>query len=176
MDRPRQPLHAPGYFIYPDETSREYIKLAGLILFLLLLSLGLTYGRGWGVKYLFQDFIAALLITSSAYKMFRLEVFVKIFKSYDLVAQRWPMWAYVYPFLELGIGADYLLSNGSSFLYFLTFIFLGMTIYSKIFQVKSRVHLQYACLDNLVRLPISTIDFIVSIIGFATTILVVIFS
>jgi hypothetical protein len=176
MDRPRKPLHAADHYIYPEETDREYLKLTGFILFLLLLSVVLTWGRGWGIKYLFQDFVATLLISSAAYKMLRLEIFVKIFQSYDLLSHRWPFWAYLYPFVELIIGADYLLSNGSLALYFITLVFTGLTLAAKLKQEKGRIHLQYACLDTMIRLPIFTINYVVAIIAFSTTILIAVFS
>jgi len=174
VDRPRRPLHSSDYYIYPDETKREYRKLAGIIFGVFVLSIILTYGRGWGVKYLFQDFLAVLLILSSAYKMFRLEVFVKVFKGYDQMAQKYPIWAYIFPFIELGIGADYLLSNGSPALYFVSLVFGGIGIYSKIWRKHVVGHTLYACLDTVVRLPISMINFVSSVILFVLTILIII--
>src|SRR5258708_1568602 len=153
MDRPRRPLHTTDYYIYPDDTGREYIKILGVIAVGLLLSAVLTFGRGWGMKYLWSDFIAVMLIASAAYKMFHLELFVKIHRSYDVVAHRWPAWSYAFPFIETAIGADFLLSNGSRQLYVLTLLVMGLTIYSRIQPVPSRVHLQFACLDSLIRLP-----------------------
>lgn len=162
MDRPRRPLHSPDNYIYPENTGREYWKLFGYIVGSLIVSLILTFGRGWGVKYVWADYIAVLLIVSSAYKMFRLELFVKIHQSYDLVARKWPIWSYAYPFIELGIGADYLLSNGSKTLYLVTILFAGLTIFTKFASARSNSHLQHACLDRFIRLPAASINLVTS--------------
>ncbi len=175
MDRPRQPLHSRDNYIYPEETPREYKKFIGIIIGTLLLSLLLTFGRGWGVKYLFQDFVAAFLIFSAGYKLFRLEVFSTIYKSYDIIASRWHFWSYIYPFIELALGANYLLSNGSVELDIFTLLIMGIAVYSFIKQPHRRSHIQYACLDTTIRLPLATISVVESGLVFIMTLIVLLF-
>lgn len=173
MDRPRRPLHSEDKYIYPYETGREYLKLVGVIVGVLLLSLILTFGRGWDIKYLWTDFIAIIFISSAAYKIFRLEIFSEIFKTFDVVARRWQIWSYLLPFVELALGAGYLLSNGSAILYVATIIVMVLAIYSFIHQPNNKSHIQYACLDRTIRLPLATLDLIEGILVLILTVVVV---
>lgn len=175
MDRPRRPLHSQDNYIYPEETTKEYLKFVGVIIGLLLLSLLLTFGRGWGIKYLWEDFIAVFLIMSAAYKIFRLEIFSVIYKSYDVVARKWPAWSYIFPFVELGLGADYLLSNGSVELYLLTVLITAISIFSFTQQPYHKSHVQYACLDRTIQLPLATISFVESLMLLAMAIIMLVF-
>jgi len=175
MDRPRKSLNNKNHFIYPDETGREYKKAFGIILGFLMLSLLITLSRGWDLKYLWQDFIAILLILSAAYKMFRYETFIKIFSLYDILAIKWKPWPYIYPFVEVTLGANLLLTNGSGFIYLLCVIFAGLTAYSVLKQRSGHLQAMFACLDKTIRLPISLISLFESIIVIALSLYLIVF-
>ncbi len=170
MDRPRKSLHNKNNYIYPDNTGREYKKAFIIIFIFLVISLISTFGRGWGIKYFWQDFIAIFLIMSSGYKMFRYELFIKIFGSYDLIAKKWKPWPYLYPFIELVLGANLLLTNGSKFIYFLVATFCAVTGYSVVKQRSRHIQAMFACLDTSIRLPISLISLFESVILIITSI------
>ncbi len=164
MDRPRKSLSNKHNFIYPNDTGKEYKKALGIVLSFLLISGLITFSRGWGLKYLWQDFMAILLIFSAAYKMFRYEEFIKIFSLYDIIAIKFKPWPYIYPFIEVTIGANLLLTNGSISIYLLTIIFSSQIIYSVLKQRSHNLQSMFACLDNNLRIPISLISFFEGII------------
>jgi hypothetical protein len=175
VDRPRRPLHATDDHIYSEDTGKEYLKFIGVIFGLLLLSLVLTFGRGWGIKYVWEDFIAVFLIISAAYKMFRLEVFSTIYRTYDVIAVRYRVWAYLFPFVELALGGSYLLSNGSFVLYVITLLVTSVSIFSFLKRPSHRSHVQYACLDHTIQLPLATISFVEGVIIFVLAAIMLIF-
>jgi hypothetical protein len=164
MDRPRKSLRNNNNYIFPEDTGKEYLKMLIIVIVFFLISLISSYGRGWGLKYIWQDVIAIFLIISSAYKMFRYEIFIKIFGSYDIYALKWKPWAYIYPFVELILGANLLLTNGSRFIYFLVALFCATTAYSVLKQRTKHIQTIFACLDKTVRLPIALISLFESII------------
>ena len=155
MDRPRKSLHNKNNYIYPDNTGREYKKAFIIIFIFLVISLISTFGRGWGIKYFWQDFIAIFLIMSS---------------GYDLIAKKWKPWPYLYPFIELVLGANLLLTNGSKFIYFLVATFCAVTGYSVVKQRSRHIQAMFACLDTSIRLPISLISLFESVILIITSI------
>jgi hypothetical protein len=175
MDRPRKSLRNKNNYIFPDDTGKEYLKSLIIVIIFFVISLISTFGRGWGIKYFWQDFIAIFLIMSSAYKMFRYEHFIRIFGSYDIFALKWKPWAYIYPFVELILGANLLLTNGSALMYFLVAAFCFVTSYSVIKQRSKHLQAMFACLDNTVRLPISLISVFESVIIITVAVYLLIF-
>ena len=168
MDRPRKSLKNKDKYLYPDDTGREYVKASIIIGSFLLISLISTFGRGWGVKYFWQDFIAIFLIVSAGQKMIRYELFVDIFSSYDILTKKWKFWPYIYPFIELTIGANLLLTNGSKLMYFVVIAFCTVTGYSVLKQRSKHIRALFACLDNSLRLPLSMVSLFESVILAAT--------
>ena len=175
MDRPRRPLHSHDNHIYPENTGQQYIKLGLFIVGVLLISFVLTFGRGWGIKYIWLDFMAVYLLISAAYKIFRLEIFVKIFQSFDFIAMRWPAWSYIFPFVELMLGADFLLSNGSPLFYLLTILVMGATAVNVLLEPKQKTHIQFACLDTMIRLPLFSLIVVDGIIMTLLALIMLIF-
>jgi len=164
MDRPRKSLKNKDKYIYPNDTGREYVKAAIIIGSFLLISLISTFGRGWGAKYFWQDFIAIFLIVSAGQKMIRYELFLDIFSSYDILSKKWKPWPYLYPFIELTIGANLLLTNGSKLMYLVVVALCAITGYSVLKQRSKHIRELFACLDNSLRLPLSLVSLFESVI------------
>ena len=53
-------------------------------------------------------FMGLFLVQFSLFKFFDLPGFVEDFSLYDLIAKRWAVYAWSYPFIELGLGVLYL--------------------------------------------------------------------
>lgn len=50
------------------------------------------------------DFMGVFFLVVGAFKLARLEAFVKTFRLYDEIAKHAKLYAYLYPFIEIGIG------------------------------------------------------------------------
>ena len=60
---------------------------------------------GWVVANFVPTFISVAMMLLAMLKLQDLEKFSTMFLNYDLLAQRWPPYGYLYPFAELGAGA-----------------------------------------------------------------------
>ena len=54
------------------------------------------------------DFMAFFFLIFGAFKVINLSGFVKAYQMYDLLAKKSRLYAYLYPFLEVGLGVAYL--------------------------------------------------------------------
>ena len=88
---------------HSEETRREYVKFAGLILGILLVSIGITTIRGWDGNRFANDFMAVFFMTFAAFKFFRIEEFVAVYRTYDILAKKYRPWPYIFPFILLFI-------------------------------------------------------------------------
>ena len=60
---------------------------------------------GWVVANFVPTFISVAMMLLAMLKLQDLEKFSTMYLNYDLLAQRWPPYGYIYPFAELGAGA-----------------------------------------------------------------------
>ncbi len=61
-------------------------------------------------------FMAGFFLPFSFFKLLDVSAFADAYMGYDLLAKRWRGWGFLYPFLELGLGAAYL-ANWQPFFY-----------------------------------------------------------
>lgn len=149
----------------PVETPREYYKFTLVLLGILLMSMVLTYWRGWNVQLLFQDFMAVFFIVFASFKFINIEMFVQMYRIYDRIAQRFPAWGYLFPFVEAVLGFGYLLTNHNTGLYLVTLLITGSAavgVWQEVrqnAQQRRRGQMMCACLGTTIQLPLSKVSF-----------------
>jgi hypothetical protein len=101
------------------------------------------------------NFMAGFFLIFSGFKLLDLAGFAHAYTTYDILAKRVPVYGYIYPFIELGLGLLFLVGNQSILLLFATLIivtFSGLGVVQKIIA-KEEVHC--ACLGTLIKVPIA---------------------
>lgn len=152
--------------IAPVENKREYYKLAGVIFGIVVISVLLTSWREWTLRQLLEDFMAVFFITFAAFKFVNLEMFAVTYRTYDIVARKFPAWGYFFPFVEGGLGFAYLLTTQNVTLNLLTMLITGFAGYGAWQELKlsktrrRRGHFMSAYLGNVIRLPLSKVSFV----------------
>ena len=79
---------------------------------------------------------------------------------YDIVAKRIPFWAYLYPFIELGLGLSFLSNIFPLLTNSITFIVMTISIIGVLQAVFNKKKIQCACLGAVFNLPMSTVTII----------------
>lgn len=104
-----------------------------------------------------HDFMGFFLVVFSMFKFFDLSGFADGFQMYDLLAKRFRPYAYVYPFVELGLGLGYLAQWHLPVIY-------GMTIAVTLFGAAGVIHalrrgldVRCACMGTVLKVPLSTV-------------------
>jgi hypothetical protein len=149
-----------GMHAEPLETRREYLKFAGVLAGILLVSLLLSYSRGWGVGRFMNDFMAVFFVTFAAFKFVNIEMFAAAYRGYDVIARRFTAWAYAFPFIEAGLGFAYLLSNSNPPLNLITMVITGVAGVGVLQELRKKSAIPCACLGTVIRLPLSKISFV----------------
>lgn len=143
-----------------EESPREYQKLAGVIGGILAISLLLGWARGWELERFLSDFMAVFFITFAAFKFVNMENFVGAYRGYDLIARRFGLWAYAYPFIEGILGVAYLLLDNSNMLNVVTMIITGVGAIGVWQELRNKSNIMCACLGTVIKLPLSRVSFI----------------
>lgn len=89
----------------PEAGATSYVPvLAVFAVALLLASVFVWWMEGYVLYSLPPAFISIAMCLLAMLKLQDVEKFSTMFLNYDLLAQRWPPYGYIYPFAELGAG------------------------------------------------------------------------
>jgi cation transport ATPase len=107
-----------------------------------------------------QHFMAAFFLVFSFFKMLNLQGFAESYVMYDVVAKRFPSWAYIYAFTELILGIAYLSNFNPLIVNSVTLIVMSISIIGVLQSVLNKKKIQCACLGAVFNLPMSTVTII----------------
>jgi copper chaperone CopZ len=107
-----------------------------------------------------RHFMAGFFLVFSFFKLLNLKGFADSYVMYDVLAKRIPVWAYVYPFVELALGMAYLVNFNQLIINNLTLIVMAISIIGVLQSVLNKRKIQCACLGTVFNLPMSTITII----------------
>ena len=147
-----------------------YKPLLVVFAFITLISLLSAYQDGtFTAMHWMNNFMAGFFITFSFFKILDLNGFADSYVMYDIVAKRVRAYAFVYPFIELGLGIAYLTGFNPVATNWITIIIMGMSVVGVVQSVLNKRQIQCACLGAVFNLPMSTVTIVedVLMIGMA---------
>lgn len=118
-----------------------------------------------------QSFMGLFFCVFAFFKLLDVPAFATGYKRYDIVTKQFPVWGYIYPFVELGFGILYLENIQPFWTNIAVIIVLGISIIGVIQSVVNKKKIHCVCLGTGFNLPMSQ----VTIIEDATMILMAIF-
>ena len=107
-----------------------------------------------------RHFMAGFFLVFSFFKMLNLKGFAESYVMYDVIAKRFPAWAYVYAFTELALGIAFLINFNPMITNSVTFIVMSISIIGVLQSVLHKKKIQCACLGAVFNLPMSTVTII----------------
>jgi copper chaperone CopZ len=135
----------------------------------LLLILGYLLGVTAAVEWLagsfdpmraMRHFMAGFFLVFSFFKLLDLPAFASAFGMYDIVAGRFPAYATAYPFIELALGALYLLNLWPAATNVATLVVMGVGTIGVVRALRSGRQIRCACLGAVINLPVATVTLI----------------
>ncbi len=102
-------------------------------------------------------FMGVFLCIFACLKLFTPSKFADGFQMYDLLAKPCRPYAYVYPFLELGLGLAYLAHFMPEQTYWATIALFGFSTLGVLSALKRGLNIRCACMGNILNVPLSTV-------------------
>lgn len=138
----------------------SYIPLIVIILMITAVA-GIT---SWNGQFLFPDFLlhfmTGFFLVFAGFKLMDLKGFAEGYSTYDLLAQRWSSYGYVYPFVELSFGL-LMLSGfhpaGLLWTEFAVMAFSGLGVATKLAKREPFI---CACLGTFLKVPLTYVTLI----------------
>lgn len=107
-----------------------------------------------------RHFMAGFFLVFSFFKLLNINGFSASYRMYDVIAEKWAGWGYVYPFVELALGALYLTNLFPLGTNLATAIILGVSSIGVIRSNLNKKKIKCACLGDVFNLPMSTVTII----------------
>ncbi len=146
---PAEPVPAISLRVY-----KPLLLVFGYILLVTLLTSAGDWMRGMHV------FMGGFFLTFSFFKLLDLKGFAESYAMYDIVAQRWTGWGYVYTMIELLLGVAYVTGFEPLLTNALTFVVMTVSIVGVIQSRLKKQAIRCACLGAVFNLPMSTVTII----------------
>lgn len=138
----------------------EYIKFAGVMILILLLATLHSRIVGSSLMQFLESFMGVFFIVFASFKLARLKEFAYGFQSYDLIAKKSLVYAYIYPFMQLVLGLFYILGFGTTSLDVLVIVISLVSGAGVLNSLSKKQKVHCVCLGNVIKLPLSTISFV----------------
>jgi hypothetical protein len=107
-----------------------------------------------------QHFMAGFFLVFSFFKFLDLKGFAESYAMYDVIAKRIPVWGYIYPFVELGLGIAFCANYAPKLTNTIALIVMSVSIIGVLESVFNKRKIQCACLGAVFNLPMSTVTII----------------
>jgi copper chaperone CopZ len=107
-----------------------------------------------------RHFMAAFFLVFSFFKLLNLKGFAESYAMYDILARRFPSWAYIYAFIELALGIGYLIDFNPIVINTVSFFVMSVSIIGVLKTVLNKQQIQCACIGDVFHLPMSIVTII----------------
>ncbi|WP_395048119.1 heavy-metal-associated domain-containing protein [Flavobacterium sp.] len=140
----------------------ETYKPILLIFFYILLvtTLVQTQNTKFDFMQAMRHFMSGFFLIFSFFKLLNLKGFAESYVMYDVLAKQIPIWAYLYVFIELGLGIAFLINFNPIVTNLITVIVMSISIIGVLQSVLNKKKIQCACLGAVFNLPMSTVTII----------------
>jgi copper chaperone CopZ len=105
-------------------------------------------------------FMSGFFLIFSFFKLLDLQGFADSYVMYDVIAKRFKPWAYLYAFIELGLGLAFALNIQPVIVNIITLTVMSISLVGVLQSVLNKRKIQCACLGAVFNLPMSTVTIV----------------
>ena len=158
----RSDLMPAASAILADDAPRESLYPLFLIVGYIALTVALIarVSGDASAHTLMSNFMAGFFLVFSFFKLLDLNGFAEAYRSYDLIAQELPAWGKAYPFVELALGAAYLLRVAPVATNLITLVLMAAGAAGVWKALANKQKLRCACLGTALNLPMTTVTLV----------------
>lgn len=148
-----------------DEPQKSWFATYKPLLTVFAYITGVSFFVAWhdstfnGMAFM-RYFMAGFFLVFSFFKLLDLEGFANSYSSYDLLAKRWHVYGFIYPFIELVLGIAYLIDFQPFSTNIATVFVMSFSTIGVLQSVLNKRKIQCACLGVGFNLPMSTVTII----------------
>jgi hypothetical protein len=157
-----QPAEAQGAAIPgAPSTYKAYFPLMLIFLYVIGFVL-LSQLRAGHLEWMatMNGFMGSFFVVFSFFKLLDIRGFANAYRSYDIIAKRFPAYGYAYPFVELGLGLCYAMALAPLAANIANFAVMSLSTVGVFRNLLKKTKIQCACLGTGFNLPMSRVTLI----------------
>lgn len=143
---------------------KDFIPL--IIIFSLIIAF--TAIRQWylglNIQSAMYDFMAAFFLVFGFFKIINLAGFAEAYRMYDILAQRFYAYGYVYPFIEITLGLCYLFRYQLNIANWITLIVMIISSVGVAIELRKQKEIVCACLGVVFKIPMTYVTLLEDVI------------
>ncbi len=101
------------------------------------------------------DFMAAFFLVFGFFKVINLAGFAEAYSTYDIIAQRFFAYGYIYPFIEIALGLCYLFRYQLVITNWVTLIVMITSSIGVAIELSKQKEIMCACLGAIFKIPMT---------------------
>lgn len=139
------------------KSMSDYWPLVSLVLIAAALGCAIIYRTDGGMTEWMHYFMGFFLCIFGMLKIFTPSAFADGFQMYDILAMRFRPYAYIYPYIELGLGLAYLSFIFPLITYTLTILVMMFGATGVVFALMRGLDINCPCMGSVLKVPLSTV-------------------
>lgn len=156
-----QPLPQPVNDSSGSGEKSSYLPLFLIFIYIALVTVLVNTLRGaFSWMQWMSDFMAGFFLVFSFFKLMNLKGFAEGYGQYDTIAKKFPVWGYLYPFAELGLGIAFLTGFQPLITAVVTALIMGISSVGVIRALQKKQRIRCACLGTAIQLPLGTVTLV----------------
>ena len=144
------------------ERVLTYLPVFYVYAFSILVSLNIVFFYDLNIRSLILYFLGFFSLTFGILKFINLNSYVESLLEYDFIAQRFKLYAYLIPILELIFGVLFILQREILLIEYLCIIFFTLNIVVIANALEKRRSFTCACMGGLFKIPLSYVSLLES--------------
>ena len=152
---------APDKSPVPEQRRESLYPLLLIVGFIAGVTILVAVRTGsFAVEVLMRHFMAGFFIVFGFFKLLDLRGFTETYRTYDLAARVVPAWAWIYPFVEVALGAAYLLAITPVLTNIVTLLLMTLGAIGVAKALFDKRRIRCACLGTVLNLPMTTVTLV----------------
>ena len=136
-------------------TFKDFLPLIVILSLITLLTAIHQLYYGWNGNDAMRIFMASFFLVFGFFKVTNINEFAAAYTTYDLIAKQYIWYAYLYPFLEIGLGIAYLMKLNLLVTNVLTLIIMLVSAAGVFNELRKGKHVICACLGTVFKIPMT---------------------
>lgn len=153
-------IPSTNFMMEEPKSKFQQLKPLFLIIFYITTASILLHYKDWSWAEFMFDFMGLFYIVFSFFKMLDLKGFPDSFRMYDPLAKKIPLYAKVYPFIEIALGLMFLMRYETTIALWISLVILGITTIGVTKTLLDKKSIRCACLGTALKLPMTEATFI----------------
>jgi hypothetical protein len=144
----------------PKPSMKDYLPLATVVLFVVGSALIFASRTHFTVEEVLMALMGFFFLYFSLFKLISLPDFAMGYQEYDLIAKRIKAWAWMYPFIEVILGAIFLLGNANPWVLAFTVTLTAINSAGIFIKLAKRELFHCVCLGTVLKVPLTIVSLV----------------